>query len=382
MSDIISPEYFVTVYLVFVSALILLWGININKSNLLMPDSNHARYKCVIFIAVLLIVYLGTRSTTSIEMADTIVYVAKYRQIKSGLLPPDYMLYKNGHINWNGELVFTLIRRVMALNQLNVSLWLTVLAILYIMPYVKGIHIMFRGQEYVAFLFLISSFGFLNFGYNGLRNGVACSLGFLALAIVLTGKKYRLLWGALLCILAYWFHHSIMIFVTSMLLALYLIRKTSWALAIWFVTIIISLLLGSQLAEFATTYLDDQRAELYLSAGNNMREMEKHFSHVGFRWDFLAFSAIPIIMGWYVLIKRKIKDNYYQILVNTYILANAIWIIFMYAKFTNRFAQLSWFIYPFVLCYPLLKYDIWKGKNQSYAVLLLTMQMIICILFK
>jgi len=45
-------------------------------------------------------------------------------------------------------------------------------------------------------------------------------------------------------------------------------------------------------------------------------------------------------------------DPFYARLVNTYLLANALWVLLIRANFSNRFAYLSWFMMPWVLLYP------------------------------
>jgi hypothetical protein len=46
------------------------------------------------------------------------------------------------------------------------------------------------------------------------------------------------------------------------------------------------------------------------------------------------------------------SDPFYARLVNTYLLANAVWILVIHATCSNRFAYLSWFMMPWVLIYP------------------------------
>ena len=86
----------------------------------------------------------------------------------------------------------------------------------------------------------------------------------------------------------------------------------------------------------------------------------------------MFYSAIPIILGYYITIKRKIENKKYSILLSTYLLANAFWIMVIRAQFSDRFAYLSWFLYPVVLSYPLLKMDIWGRKQGvcAYWILL------------
>lgn len=48
---------------------------------------------------------------------------------------------------------------------------------------------------------------------------------------------------------------------------------------------------------------------------------------------FLLYSCVPILLGYYVLQKRKVQDRIYLLLMNTYVLANAFWIIVINASF-------------------------------------------------
>ena len=47
------------------------------------------------------------------------------------------------------------------------------------------------------------------------------------------------------------------------------------------------------------------------------------------------------------------------------------WIIVINASFSNRFAYLSWFLYPIVLSYPLLRMSIWKNQGRKTAYILI-----------
>lgn len=97
----------------------------------------------------------------------------------------------------------------------------------------------------------------------------------------------------------------------------------------------------------------------------------QHFANTGFRLDFLLYSAVPVIMVWYLTIKRNFNDFTYNIIANTYILANSFWIIVIRAAYTNRFAYLSWFLYPIVIVYPLVRMKVWENQNQKVAWILM-----------
>ena len=91
-----------------------------------------------------------------------------------------------------------------------------------------------------------------------------------------------------------------------------------------------------------------------------------------FRWDFLAYSAMGVIVGYYFIFRRNFKDEYYHWIYNTFLATNAFWVLIIRAAYSNRFAQISWFIMPIVLIYPFLKQRFWTNHEKvlGYAILL------------
>ena len=91
----------------------------------------------------------------------------------------------------------------------------------------------------------------------------------------------------------------------------------------------------------------------------------------GFRYDFVLYSAMPVWVGYYAIFKKKIKSLNYNFILNVYTILNSVWMLCMYAEFTNRIAYLSWFIYPFVLIYPFIceNWGIQKYRTLSKIML-------------
>ena len=87
-----------------------------------------------------------------------------------------------------------------------------------------------------------------------------------------------------------------------------------------------------------------------------------------FRWDFVAYSAMGVAIGAYFLIRRKFEDDYYKWIFNTYLICNAYWILIIRAPYSNRFAQISWFILPLVLIYPFMRERFWVNHERTLAV--------------
>ena len=91
---------------------------------------------------------------------------------------------------------------------------------------------------------------------------------------------------------------------------------------------------------------------------------------IGFRPDFILYSAVPVYLGYQMINKYKYQSKTYSFLLRLYIMANAMWLLCMYSSFTNRIAYLSWFMYPIVLLYPFVSRDRvqLQGKYLGYVV--------------
>ena len=146
----------------------------------------------------------------------------------------------------------------------------------------------------------------------------------------------------------------------------FLLTDLKWIVYLWFFSIPLSLAFGGSLINFFASLGFDDRMSSY-----NTSEYSDQFSKTGFRWDFLLYSFMPILMGWYVCVKKKIKDDLYKALCITYTLCNAFWVLVINAAFSNRFAYLSWFMYPIIIAYPLVNLPIWKDQDKKTGLILL-----------
>ena len=101
---------------------------------------------------------------------------------------------------------------------------------------------------------------------------------------------------------------------------------------------------------------DDQGAGYLNSVGQDWSGKS------GFRIDFVLYSFMPVLVGYYAIFKKQIQSPLYEVLLKVYLLVNGVWMLCMYAAFTNRIAYLSWSLYPILLLYPFLNEE-W-GENQ------------------
>lgn len=61
----------------------------------------------------------------------------------------------------------------------------------------------------------------------------------------------------------------------------------------------------------------------------------------------------------------------FNILANTYLLANAFWVMLIRANFSNRFAYLSWFLYPILMAYGVIRLHLWEDQDRKAGLILL-----------
>lgn len=303
-----------------------------------------------LIICIAIILFIGTRPI-SFAFTDTALYGHLYENITSLAGVDTTNIHENeGFFTWL-MLFFNPI--------LDASGFMMVVAIGYIGFTFGACKSLMPNNVMAAVLINLASFSYYSYGTNGIRNGLACAMVMFGIALMSKNKRKQVI-GIVICILATLTHHSTTLPFLMSIISLYAIRNFKTAYSFWIASIVISLILGNSVANlFAAMGFDDR-----LSGYLNNTENPDQFSHTGFRWDFLLYSAMPIVLGYYVIIKRGIRNRTYEFLLNTYILSNAFWVMVIRAAFSNRFAYLSWFLYPIVIAYPLLRLPIWK-TNQG-----------------
>lgn len=334
--------------------------------------------------SVLLIVFIGLRPNHYL-FGDSVNYANGYYfdSINSTL-----------NIDLNKEWFWRFLRDVLRVSGAPLSTWFFIIAIVYISFPLFGFQKLVGENAWMAMLFFLSAFSTYQFGVNGLRNGFACSMVILAFAIAANGNISKMLLGGVVLIFALGSHKSVMLPLAAFLAATYVIKSPKWAIYFWIASIGVSLVAGGTMVNFFAGLGFDDRMSAY---GNSMDQYADSFSSTGFRWDFLAYSAMPVWLTWYVTKKSETERALYgdtveeaetnitgagriadahsmrvfNILATTYILANSFWVMVIKAAFSNRFAYLSWFLYPVVLAYAVIRLHIWPDQDRKAGLILL-----------
>lgn len=234
-----------------------------------------------------------------------------------------------------------------------------VTALIYVANHLIAAYKCSRKHVALLFLLMLSSFSFYSYGVNTIRAGFAAS--FLLLAVV---NYKHLVWFFLFIFIAANCHYSMIIPSLAMVTAKYW-NKPKLYMGIWLCCILASAVAGHYFEQLFARMSSDQRVG-YLSVDAS----DTHYE-VGFRIDFILYSLLPIAAGYYYLVKKRIHSEFYSFLLNTYILANCFWILVIRANFSDRFAYLSWFLYPLVLIYPMCHFKVTPQQHTKMALILL-----------
>lgn len=333
-----------------------------NNNSLL---SNQHNYQNAVIFGILVILFLGLRPISGIYFGDTINYADGFvvKQIN-----PDLELYNLLHYDEKKDILFSLLM-IFFSRFTDVTVFFLFIEFIYVGGNLWACKRLFPNNPWAAFLVVLSSFSFYSYGVNGIRNGAALALVLIAITFLEKPKVNRL-FAFLLMIIAYFLHGSTALPSIMLILSFFIIKDFKWALFFWISSIFISLLAGNSISNVFEGLGFDDRLDGYI-AGSQDEETMAGFSKKGFRWDFLLYSCVPIIIGYFVIIKRGIRNKIYELLLNTYTLSNAFWVMIIRASFSNRFAYLSWFLYPFVLAYPFLRMNVWQNQSHRAAIMIL-----------
>lgn len=315
----------------------------IERTNVIIP----------FILCAILAVWLGNRPLSS-EFGDTRNYALSYENL--GNTERDFEI-----TGWNSEWAWQLLMNICHFLNFDVHLFFIIVEIGYVFSAFWAMKRFVPTNPLIGLLFLLTSLMFFTFGTNGLRNGLACHLVLLAISYFF---DERWLVASIIGLLSIGTHASVALPIVAVLVCRYAMHDYKHAVAVWLVALALSATIGSMLSNLALMFSIDDRFSSYLT-GEGMYEYK-----TGFRVDFIIYSLPPILLGWYIIVKKGIKDEWYTTLCSAYCLCNAFWLIIIRAAYSNRFAYLSWFMYPVLIAYPLLNLPIWQDQDKRISIAL------------
>jgi hypothetical protein len=307
-----------------------------------------------ILLSIVLIFWLGNRPLSGVYFGDTSNYALSYA-LNSGESDVD--------MDWNHEWVWGALMNSCKGAGFSVSVFFTIVEAGYILSVLWAVKRLMPENTLLGILFVFSSFSFFSYGVNGLRNGLACHLIILGISF-LADKRY--VPCTVLFLTALGIHRSTMLPIVAAVTGAFFLKSPKYSIYFWLASIFVSLVAGGAITSFFASLGFDDRMTSYTDTTKDMSE----FSQSGFRWDFLLYSSMPVLMAWYVCVKKEVSDTWYDLITTVYCLSNAFWIMVIRSSFSNRFAYLSWFIYPIVIAYPLANLAVWEDQDYKTGVIL------------
>lgn len=225
----------------------------------------------------------------------------------------------------------------------------------------------------MAVFFMFTAFSFWSYSNNGIRQGMGASLALAGMACLTPQCRKnwpKLAIAILIMYLGASCHRSFLLTIAAALAFVFMPNKKI-PFYVWLICLALSPFSSDFISSFAGSFIDDGRISYYqASQGTHL------FSRTGWRWDFIIYSFMPILLGWYVIFKNRMGDWYYEMLLSVYLYTNAAWLLVNSIPYSNRFAYISWMLYPFLLCMPLAKFPIFKQQGTVAGAILLG-----CIIF-
>ena len=347
-----APYYF-TIYMAIVIILTLFQYSMMQSCQGYSVLYRYDDYMPIVFLSVFLILFLGFRPI-SVLFGDTVNYNSTYIQLQT-----DGTFNSAGSTDVGGDWLFYTFMALCA-QVIDIHFFFVIIMFLYIILMFRGCWKFDKRHGATLMLFCVGAFSFFGYAINGIRNGVACSFVILALAGVCKGERF---WPIVLSFIAISCHKSTALPLACMFFT-YFVRNPKYMYLAWFGAIMVSLVFGETIGNLFSLINYDERFAQNMQSGEDVEEEWGQIMENRFRWDFLLYSSMPILIGAYTLFVRKIYNNTYLILLGTYMYANSFWILVIRGLFSNRFAYLSWFIYPIVLAYPILNLPVFE-KNHS-----------------
>lgn len=351
--DAFAPFY-ESIYIIIVFLFTIEYANNRKQSNIIENKTP------AILLCIFIVLFVGLRPVHPV-FADMVGYADVYENSK---VPTVF--------TWSttGSVLFDYMTAMLASWDISISIYFVIISILYFVPMLMACRKLFPQNTMLAFLVCLGAFSTFSYGVNGIRAGIAGSIFLLALAY-----REKILLVAFLLFASWGFHHSMNMPIAAFIVTLFF-RNSKWYFYAWMVCLALSLAHVTYFQELFSDLTND-KGSMYLTGDIGW------IGKTGFRFDFLIYSAVPVVIGYLVKFKYKLSDYYYDNILNMYLITNAAWLLCMYAGFTNRIAYLSWFLYPILMIYPFfaIKNDrhplVMRRKQVIWGHLIFTIFMMI-----
>ena len=350
----IPAKSYYTIYLIIFTILTLFIYSKYRRKNGNIISPQRKKQDGTFLLVLFMVVFIGLRPASYV-FVDMMNYITHYHALYEGI---DFAFNRNAenflfdnYVAWIGS------------NYLGTTfLFVSIAAIYFICTYI-ACRKMFPRDTLVAYLVFLAAFSTFSYGTNGIKAGAAGAIFLMAMSF-----RDNLKICIPLVLVSWGFHHSMIMTVVAF--ALTLVYKNSKVyFAAWCLCLLIAMAHITFFQELFAGILSDSGD----SGANYLNDVNGDWGgKTGFRIDFVIYSAMPILVGYWAVYKKKLQlSKIYTCLLNLYMVLNGTWMLCMYANFTNRIAYLSWFLYPIVLIYPYLNENWGPTRYKDFSKVML-----------
>lgn len=301
-----------------------------------------------LFICIFLTLFIGFRPVNASFFVDMAGYEFIYYLEYYGA--PFYFDWDTNNFIWDN------LEAWMGSQMIDVDYFFLLIAFIYFFCMLWGCMKLFPKDSFLAFVVYLGAFSTFSYGTNGIKAGAAASLFLVALGFYSKDNMINKCIAGLFLWLSLGFHHAMIAPIVAFVIA-HFYKNPKIYLYGWCFCLLMAALHITFFMTFFTSYTDEHGAEY-------LQDQERN-NVSGFRPDFYFYSAIPIVVGYYLIVKEKINSNLYQFLWCVYTLTNGVFLLCTYGSFINRIAYLSWLMFPFVLLYPFVNI-FWSNLQNQY----------------
>ncbi len=346
----IDAQYYSHIYyglITLLSLIVFFLYLTYSQSRLQNDKQQHSIW--VFLLTLVLVLFVGFRPVSGRYFVDMRGYDDYYSVLQGEAFSFDWNTY---------NILFDNYFRFLVSNNVPIVFFFVSIAAVYFGCMAWSCSILFPKDKIAAFLVYLGAFSTYSYGTNGIKAGAAASLFLMALAMY---SKRKWLWTLFFLLCSLGFHHAMALPVVAFVVCLF-VKKPKWYLAFWVFCLLMALLHVTFFQILFSGFTDEHGAEYLLANGEYIRKDILG----GFRIDFALYSAVPVFIGRWAIKKKHIESKNYLFLFNLYVLTNSVWLLCMYAAFTNRISYLSWIMLPIVLIYPFLKEEWGKGQYKVF----------------
>ena len=280
-----SLYQFIYLFLIAIMTFIV-YGKYKNRDGLYYYESYYSDYIAIVLV-IFMSIFIGLRPLNGYYFGDMGNYALFYNTFYDGVpfsFKPkiENILFENLFAWWGSV-------------RLGYTSFFLLISTLYFVTAYLGIRKLFPNDSLAAYLVFLAAFSTFSYATNGIKAGVATSIFIWAIAY-----RNNLKICIPLILISWGIHHSMIMPVGAFITTMFF-RNTKMYFVFWAFCLLMAIAHVTAFAHFFAGATTEHGASYLLGDGTN------DGTKGGFRFDFILYSAMPVLVGWSAVIKKKLE---------------------------------------------------------------------------